>query len=833
MSRSTIDYGIDLGTTNSAIAVLNGMAPEIIQNNTSSSDITPSAVGITQKGAIYVGERAKGMIIDRDDDAYVEFKRQMGSDTVYQFKSSGRTLKPEELSAEVLKSLKGDVQQRYSEEIGAAVITVPAAFELHQCDATRRAAELAGLKGSPLLQEPVAAALAYGFQADAENVYWLVYDFGGGTFDAALIKADDGTINVVNHGGDNFLGGSDIDRALVEKVIAPKIAAEYGLNSFTRSNAGKGQKWHTFFSLMKAAAEKAKIEMSRRESASIEIPNLDRYYPDLGFDAFECEITRNQLIEVAEPIIGRSIEICKRVLSEKNLVGSSLDRVILVGGPTLAPYFRDILKAGLNANLDTSVNPLTVVAKGAAVFAGTQRRDVKQKAPAAAGQYAVDLKYKAIGPEPDPRVGGRVLAPEGGNLSGFTLEMVNEQTKWRSGKISLGPEGTFMMDLLAEKGVRNNFTIELRDAAGNLQKVEPDNLAYTIGAVVEEQSLTNSIGLVRANNSVAWFFKKGSGLPLKKKWPETFVTARAIRKGDPASDLILPIVEGENDIGDRNSRVGTLTIGVDQLKRDVAAGSEVEVTLKVSESRIVTVKAYIQVLDEEFEWECPMEKKTALEPDLRKDCEAQFKRLTELTEKAQGMSDDQAARQLRELQGSELVREVRENLKAAGADSDAAKICDKRLLELKLKLDEIENALKWPTTLAEVKEWRGYLSKLANDHGTSQQRERARELDAEIDEIIERKQMDRMPRKLEQVQQLYYQILFTLPSFWVNQFQRLEKDMDKMKDRDKAERLFEMGRKYLANNNVTGLENVVRQLWDLTPAEVVEEGRRAFNAGLI
>jgi len=831
MNRSTIDYGIDLGTTNSAIAVLNGMTPEIIKSKTGSSDITPSVVGITPKGFIHVGENAKGMIIDRDEDAYGEFKREMGKDTVYQFKSSGRTLSPEELSAEVLKSLKGNVQQRYSEEISAAVITVPAAFKLQQCDATLRAAELAGLKGVPLLQEPVAAALAYGFQADAANVYWLVYDFGGGTFDAALIKADDGTISVVNHGGDNVLGGSDIDRALVDKLIAPKIAAEFGLKNFTRANAGKRQQWSIFFSLMKAAAEKAKIELSGGDSTSMEIRNLGRYYPDLGIDAFECEITQNQLIEVAEPIINRSIQICRRVLAEKNLVGSSLDRVILVGGPTLAPYFRDILKSGLDANFDTSVDPLTVVARGAAVFAGTQRRDVRRKPSDAVGQYVLDLKYKAIGPEADPWVAGRVLVPEGGNLSGFTLEVVNDQTKWRSGKITLGPEGIFRMELLAEKGVPNNFTIELRDVAGNLQNLVPNYFAYRIGAGLPGQSLTNPIALVRANNTLAPFFEKGAGLPLKKT--ETFVTARAMRKGDSSTDLRIPIVEGENEIGDRNSRVGNLVIGADKISRDVPANSDVEVTLKVSESRIVTVVAYIGVLNEEFEGRCEMETKTALEPDLKKDCAAEFKRLSGLVDTAGGMSDDHAARELQQLQGAELMREVRENLSAAGADPISAEICDKRLLELKLKLDEIENVMKWPATLAEVKEWRGYLSKLADNHGTPQQRERARALDEEIDEIIERRQMDRLRRKLEQLQQFYYQILFMQPSFWVDQFQRLEKDKDKMKERDKAERLFEMGRKYIANNNTTGLGNVVRQLWELTPSEVVEEAQRAFGAGLI
>jgi molecular chaperone DnaK len=207
MNRTTIDFGIDLGTTNSAIAVLKGVSTEIIKNNRD-ADITPSAVYIDKKGNIRRGEAAKSRFVDEEEDVYLEFKRRMGTDHVYKFRSSGQQRKPEELSAEILKSLKADVQQKTGEVVESAVITVPAAFELHQCDATRKAADLAGFKQSPLLQEPVAAALAYGFQTDSKKAYWLVYDFGGGTFDAALIKSEDGSIHVVNHGGDNFLGGS-------------------------------------------------------------------------------------------------------------------------------------------------------------------------------------------------------------------------------------------------------------------------------------------------------------------------------------------------------------------------------------------------------------------------------------------------------------------------------------------------------------------------------------------------------------------------------------------------------------------------------------------------
>jgi|ERR1035441_2294752 molecular chaperone DnaK len=199
MSRTTIDFGIDLGTTNSAIALLKGLSTEIIKNSLQ-QDITPSAVHLRKNGELLVGFHAKETIkTPRLDDTAIEFKRRMGSDYIYTFDSSGQKRKPEELSAEVLKRLKADAEEKTGEVIEAAVITVPAAFELHQCDATKKAAQLAGFRESPLLLEPTAAALAYGFQADSKKAHWLVFDFGGGTFDATIIKTEEGTIHVVNH----------------------------------------------------------------------------------------------------------------------------------------------------------------------------------------------------------------------------------------------------------------------------------------------------------------------------------------------------------------------------------------------------------------------------------------------------------------------------------------------------------------------------------------------------------------------------------------------------------------------------------------------------------
>ena len=362
-------------------------------------------MSIDKKGAELVGQRAKNKVIDYPDDAYIEFKRRMGTDHIYHFKSSGQNRKPQDLSAEVMKSLRADVQQRIGENVEACVVTIPAAFELHQCDATRTAAQLAGFNDTPLLQEPVAAALAYGFQADQEKAYWLIYDFGGGTFDAALIKAEDGAINVVNHGGDNYLGGSDIDWAIVEQILVPRLIAEYGLENFTRGN----KQWRQAFALLKRAAEIAKIDLSRSERVSLETCN----FADGSGERieFECDLSRRELVAVAEPFIVRSAEICKRVLKEKNLGKNAVEKLVLVGGPTLAPYFREMLISSLDIPLDHSVDPLTVVARGAAVFAGTQRCNARNATPAAAGEYSIDLKYKPVGMDSAPIAGGRVSGP--------------------------------------------------------------------------------------------------------------------------------------------------------------------------------------------------------------------------------------------------------------------------------------------------------------------------------------------------------------------------------------------------------------------------------------
>ncbi|MCK9588336.1 MAG: Hsp70 family protein, partial [Terrimicrobiaceae bacterium] len=612
MSRTTIDFGIDLGTTNSAIAVLKGITPEIIKNN-QDQDITPSAVGYRKNGQLLVGSRAKNFILNNPDDAFAEFKRRMGTDYNYSFKASGFQKKPEELSAEVLKELRTGVSSITGEEVQSAVITVPAAFELHQCDATRKAAELAGIKGSPLLQEPVAAALAYGFQVDSEKAYWLVYDFGGGTFDAAVIKAEEGLINVVHHGGNNFLGGSDIDWEILEKLVLPKLVQNFDLPGLQR---GSGT-WATALLKLKHAVEQAKIELTTKETANL----VDCVFEDQSGNEVDCEevsFSRNDIISLAEPIIRRSTDICRQVLFEKNLSPSQIQKGILVGGPTKAPYFRDILKSNLGIPIDFSVDPLTVVAKGASVFAGTQKLDSKLMQAAKVGEFQIEMlkANKTIGHENDPLAGGKVSSPDGVSVEGFSVEIVNAKTQWRSGKITLRADGTFVVNLLAEKGDRNIFNIELYDTTGTRQKTVPDHLIYTIGAVVEEQPLIHNMGVALVGNRVDWFFKKGSGLPQRKKSEHLYKTTHAIKTSERGDAIKIPIVEGDNEqAADRNRLIGAFDITSSMIKRDLPAGSDIELTMSIDKSRILSLNIYIPNLDEEFDLTFDLRKPTATGDD--------------------------------------------------------------------------------------------------------------------------------------------------------------------------------------------------------------------------
>ena len=833
MSRTTIDFGIDLGTTNSAIALLKETRAEVIKNN-DNSDVTPSAVYIDRNNVLSVGRIAKQRIEQEPEDAYAEFKLQMGTDAEYRFARSGRVMKPEELSAEVLKSLRNDVQQRLGEDLQAAVITVPAAFELPQCKATERAAQLAGLKVSPLILEPTAAAMAHAFQSDVDKVFWLVYDFGGGTFDAAVIQIREGQFRIVNHSGDNHLGGKLIDWEIVEKLLAPAVLNDYHLTDFARGNP----KWRKAFAKLKWAAEEAKIQLSTREVATITIDYLcndDRGEPV----AFEYDLKRSEVARLAEPYVQRTINISRQALAEKRLGTADIQKVVLVGGPTLAPYVRQHLSdpnQGLGIPLDFNIDPLTVVAQGAAIFAGTQRLE-EAEAPAEEGRkevYRVDLEYEPIGADPEPVVGGRVHAPTEGSLQGYTIEFVNPTAKpsWRSGKIGLAPNGAFMTTLFAERGKANKFQIELNDPHGVSCPVSPDSLTYTVGVAPGAPPLIHSLGVALANNDVRWFIKKGAALPARQR--SDLRTVVALRQGQ-AGDLVkVPVVEGQYQRADRNKLIGTLEIRADNLRRDIPAGSTVEVTLEVNESRLVKASAYIPLVDQEFEVELSLVGHTPDIAALKEDLEREKRRLEAARQKAESTGDESARRLLlQKVDGENMVENIEDSLEAASGDRDAADKAQNRLIDLKVAIDQVEDQLEWPSLVAEAENQLTNSRNVINEVGDAEAKRRLTQLEGEMRQAIQAHDVDRLRQVMEEINNLTVQILVGRPEFWVGFFQHLQERRAYMRDRAQADALFAQGNQAIQNNDLARLQAAVRQLLALLPVEQQQEVTAGYGSGVL
>lgn len=814
MERTTIDYGIDLGTTNSSIAVLSGITTEVFKNN-EGQEITPSAVWIDSKGRLAVGRLAKQRLGYDEENAKAEFKLLMGESHIYTFAECNRQMTPEELSAEILKSLRGDVQVHTGEEIISAAIGVPAAFELPACKATDKAARLAGLSYSPLIQEPIAAAMAYGFQSESDRIFWLVYDFGGGTFDVAIIQVRDGLIQLVNHGGNKGLGGKDIDWAIVSELLVPAVKKEYKLTDFSRDNP----KWIATFAKLKEKAEEAKIRLSRDTVAPITIDSLFKDERDQEV-RFEYELKRSDIEPLIEPYVDKTLSICKKILGEKRLASSDIEKIILVGGPTLTPLVREILSDKLGIPLEFRMDPLAVVARGTAIFAGTQRipEDIRQLPSVLKGQYKVELEYEPIGSDLAPPVGGKVIASEGESLAGFMIEFIESKSKWRSGLIVINDNGTFMTTVRAEKGRSNEFSIELRDNAGNLRETVPDRFIYTTGISISGQPLINSVGVGLASGEMQIFLSKGTPLPARQR--KLHYSTVGVKKRESGTFLRIPVVEGENiRRADRNPKIGEIEVSGENIKRDVPVGTEVEITIIIDESRLVTAKAYVPILDEEYEDVAELGKTITDPKQLAKELKQEKDRLEKVREKAQKAGAFQAEETLQRIQNERMVHEVENSLTAASVDADAACKCQQRLLDLKSSIDEAEDILEWPALVSETKEWLEATREIVDKYGQEEAQRNFKSLEDETGKAIAAHDVDLLCRKEAELHDLGMRILAEYPGYWVELFGRLvEERKSHMSDQDLAEQLIAQGRRAIDAQDMNVLVAVVRQLFDLLPA---------------
>ena len=356
--------GIDLGTTNSVVAVLEGGDPTVIANS-EGSRTTPSVVGFAKNGEVLVGQSAKNQAVTNVDRTIRSVKRHMGTDWTVSIDDKKYT--PQEISARTLMKLKRDAEAYLGEDVTDAVITVPAYFEDAQRQATKEAGQIAGLNVLRIVNEPTAAALAYGLEKGDKDQTILVFDLGGGTFDVSLLEIGDGVVEVKATAGDNKLGGDDWDQRVVDWLVE-KFKASHGID-LTKDKMALQR--------LREAAEKAKIELSASQSATINLPyiTVDADKNPLFLDE---TLSRSEFQNITKDLLDRTKQPFNQVVKDAGISTSDIDQVVLVGGSTRMPAVTDLvteLTGGKKPN--KSVNPDEVVAVGAALQAGVLRGDVK------------------------------------------------------------------------------------------------------------------------------------------------------------------------------------------------------------------------------------------------------------------------------------------------------------------------------------------------------------------------------------------------------------------------------------------------------------------------
>jgi molecular chaperone HscC len=348
--------GIDLGTSNSLVALWSGDAPVLVPNALGSV-LTPSAVSIADDGSVLVGEAARDRAITHGDRTALAFKRAMG--TKRSFVLGRREFRAEELSALVLRALKEDAEAFLGELVSEAVITVPAYFNDAQRQATKTAGELAGLRVERLLNEPTAAALAYGLlERTEEEAKFLIVDLGGGTFDVSIIEKFEGIVEVRATAGDNFLGGEDFANALVERFMRD-VGAKAGLPPLTEP--------HPVHAQLRRSAELAKRRLSDEARAMIRVPFAEH--------EVMLTLTQDDFVEITEPLVARLRAPILRAMRDSRLTPRDITSVVLAGGATRMPEVRRMVARLFGQLPITHINPDEVVARGAAVQAALKMRD--------------------------------------------------------------------------------------------------------------------------------------------------------------------------------------------------------------------------------------------------------------------------------------------------------------------------------------------------------------------------------------------------------------------------------------------------------------------------
>ena len=804
----TIDHGIDLGTTNSAIARQDGTKTRLLKGP-DGSVLLPSAVHVDNNGAIVVGRAAYAGASKSPADTATEFKRLMGTDDTRTFPGSGKRMTPEQLSAEVLKELLRWAAADGGRTPNAAVITIPAMFQLPQCEATRRAAELAGIQHAPLLQEPIAAAIAQSGAGQVLDGSWLVYDLGGGTFDVSLVRSRGGRLQVLDHGGDNHLGGRDFDR-MVARSIGDRIRKEGRLGDFKRTDPALADA----FTRLRLEAERARIALSKEEQVLYKVEDLARDASGAPV-SFEVMLDRGELEALVEPLLVRTTAMCAELLSRSGLTAKELRGLVMVGGPTLTPCVPRIIERELGIEARHHMDPMNIVATGAAIFASTQQLPENLRTHSS-GATVLKLEYEPMTTNPSPLMAGKIE----GATTVAKIRVTRSDGKFDSGLIPV-KKGAFGVDLDLNQRELNVFAIEGVDANGAKVPVEPAQITVLHGFSVAKPPLSQSVGVMLADNNVCWYLRKGAVLPARNTMVHT--TTIELPKGHSGDAIHVPLVQGESNRADRNKVIGVLRIVAEKIERDLPRGTEVQVSMSIDEFSRTTSRAFVPLLDQWFDDVVFFHMETKKADEVGKGLAAQKDRLAELEKLAEGLeAEESEGAPAAASPADSRVKEIEALLEEG--DRDAVDLADQMVRWMSREIDQAEDGNRGKALETEFNKEYETARELTESPDNAAARRQAEAHAAEFRHAIKAKDFDAAKKKVEDLTALVYRLLRRLPGYWAAVFEHLVSRLTQLNLAHVAAAHIQKGRGLVAQGAVGDLAQVCFDMAQLLPESEKKSG---------
>jgi molecular chaperone DnaK len=804
--------GIDLGTTNSAICSYDGETVRLYKSP-DQNDVTPSAIFIDRRGNKYLGKRAYDSAAKNPDNAATKFKRMMGTSTPVKLGAVNIIMTPEECSAEILKLCFGYLPEEIRNG-GATgtVITVPAAFNQMQKDATLAAAEMAGLGSVALMQEPVAAVMCVMKQRKGDGVF-LVFDLGGGTLDIAIAESISGRVSLLAHGGVAMCGGTDFDRSILDNVVKPWLLSEFDLPDDFTTNS----KYKSLLRMCLWAAEKAKIELSAKEESVISLTESDLGVTDQSGAEIYVDIpfSRMQLDELIAPKLDEAIQSTRDTLEKAGLTAHDVERVVFVGGPTQYKPLRDKVAFEVGIAPSTDVNPMTAVAEGAAVFAESidwksQSRGRKSTRGALSTGGSLDIAFNFIARTPDSRA--KIVVKVGGTAAAGTEFQVDSlDTGWSSGRLAL-KDGAAVELTLAKPG-ENTFKVFVFDAKGGPVSLKEDKIVISrTAASIDAIPASHSVG-VEARDKLGgrlvldYLVREGDQLP--KKGKKTFKTEESFRAGS-AGSIKFKLWEGEiSDPVNDNRFIGMFEIkGSDFDDGVIAAGAEMICEYEVLDSGNIKMEVSVPSIGGSFH--------SGRNFYSRQDGQIDYTQASKLVEE----QSEHALQRLDEMESKiddPRLQQAREKLEQADAmksgetDPETAKQAMDNVQEAKRLL-----ALARKDHLKEIRQLEldkavDFFDRLVREHARPTEASAFDNLVKTAQRAIDSNSGD-FESHLDDLRSKNFMILWRQDWFVIDRFKWLSKDTYLFPDAREHAQLSNMGAEALKANDIDKLRAVVAQM---------------------